>query len=219
MTPRLAIFDFDGTLADSFPWFVGAVNECARRHGFRQVQAHEVETLRGYDARRIIAHLRAPMWKLPLIARFMRERMAEDIGRIVLFPGVDVLLRTLAEADVRIAIVTSNAAENVRRVLGPELAALVPHLECGASIFGKTPRLRRVLRASGIAAARAVSVGDEIRDLYASRAAGVPFAAVGWGFTSMAALRAHGPDATFETMEALTRALTDPEDGRPIRAA
>ena len=34
MTYRLAIFDFDGTLADSFPWFLGVVNRLADEHGF-----------------------------------------------------------------------------------------------------------------------------------------------------------------------------------------
>lgn len=210
MRYRLAIFDFDGTLADPFPWFVGAINECADRFGFRRVEAHEVETLRGYESRRVMAHLQAPPWKLPFIARHMRARMGADIGGIALFPGVVRLLDELAAARIRIAIVTSNAEQNVRRVLGPRNAALVHHFECGASILGKQPRLRKVLRASGIPAAQALSIGDEIRDLHASRAAGIPFAAVGWGFTTLEALRAQAPDAVFQTVDELIAALTVP---------
>lgn len=216
MRYRLAIFDFDGTLADSLAWFMGAMNECADRFGFRRVEDHEFETLRGYEARRIIAHLRAPMWKMPLIARHMRVRMGADIGAITLFPGVDRLLRELAAAGIRAAIVTSNSAENVRRVLGPENAALVHHVEGGASILGKQAKLRKVLRASGIPAAQAISIGDEIRDLHASRAAGIAFGAVGWGFTTLDALRALGPDAVFESIDELTDRLTarDPSTAR-----
>ena len=33
--PTLAIFDFDGTLADTFPWFAGVLGEMAAKHGFR----------------------------------------------------------------------------------------------------------------------------------------------------------------------------------------
>lgn len=210
MRYRLAIFDFDGTLADSLPWFMGAVNECADRFGFQRMQAHEVEMLRGYDARRVMAHLRAPMWKMPFIARHMRSRMGAEIGGIALFPGVDRLLAELTAAGIRIAIVTTNSAENVRRVLGPRNAALIHHMECGVSLLGKAPKLRKVLRAAGIPAAQALHVGDELRDLHASRAAGIPFAAVGWGFTTLDALRAQSPDAVFETMDELTAALTGP---------
>ena len=51
MRYRLAIFDFDGTLADSFPWVMGMMNEVADRFKFRRVEDHEVESLRMCDAR------------------------------------------------------------------------------------------------------------------------------------------------------------------------
>lgn len=211
MSYRLAIFDFDGTLSDSLPWFMGAMNDCADRFGFRKVDQHEMETLRGYDARRIIQHLRAPMWKMPAIARHMRERMAAEIGGIALFAGAREMLRALHDGGVRIAIVTSNSEANVRAVLGPGDAALVAHYGCGASVLGKRPKLRRVLRDAGIPAPQAISIGDELRDLHASRAEGIPFGAVTWGYTSAEALRAASPDAVFGTMDEIVDALANPE--------
>lgn len=208
MRYRLAIFDFDGTLADSFPWFLAALNECADRYGFRRIQDHEVETLRGYDVRRMNRHLGVSAWKMPLIARHMRARMTADIGAITLFPGVDEMLRRLADAGVRIAIVTSNTEANVRRVLGPRNAVLVRHWQCGVSVLGKQPRMRKVLRAAGIPAWEAISIGDEIRDLHASRAAGIAFGAVGWGAARLDALRALAPEAVFERMEDIADRLT-----------
>jgi phosphoglycolate phosphatase len=65
-----------------------------------------------------------------------------------------------------------------------------------------------VLRASGIPAAAAISIGDEIRDLHASRAAGIAFGAVGWGYTTLDALRALHPEVVFETMNDLIQRLT-----------
>ena len=43
----LAVFDFDGTLADSFPWFAGVLNGVADRYGFRCTRPGEAEGLRG----------------------------------------------------------------------------------------------------------------------------------------------------------------------------
>jgi len=42
----LIIFDFDGTLADSFPWFLRNVNDVADRFGFRRIAHGDVESLR-----------------------------------------------------------------------------------------------------------------------------------------------------------------------------
>jgi phosphoglycolate phosphatase len=207
MRYRLAIFDFDGTLADSFPWFLSVVNVLADEHGFRRIEEHELETLRGQGARQIVAHMELPAWKMPRVALRMRQYMARDIGRISLFPGVDRLLRELAGRGVRLAVVTSNSIENVRQVLGPESAALIHHYECGASMFGKRVKLRAVLRRAGVPAAEALCIGDEIRDLEAARAEGIPFGAVAWGYTTPEALRAHAPEEVFESVEEIAGKL------------
>ncbi|BAI72184.1 phosphoglycolate phosphatase [Azospirillum sp. B510] len=191
---RLAIFDFDGTLADSFPWFVGVLNDVADRHGFNRVRAEELELLRGWDARRIIGHLRVPAWKLPFIATHMRRLMARDIDGIRLFDGVPEMLRLVRERGVTVAIVSSNSEANIRRILGPQAAGLVDHYACGASLFGKAGKFRRMLRVSGVPADRAIGIGDELRDIEAARKAGIACAAVAWGYTRGDALAASQPD-------------------------
>jgi phosphoglycolate phosphatase len=197
MAYRLAIFDFDGTLADTFPWFLRVVNEAADVFGFRRVEGAEAEALRRYHAREIGEHLRIPAWKLPVVASWMRRRMARDIGTIALFPGAGALLQRLSAEGVTLAIVSSNSAANIRRVLGADNAGLIRYYGCGASMFGKRAKLRKVLRESGVAPAEALCIGDELRDLQAARAEGIPFGAVAWGYTEIEALAAHQPEETF----------------------
>lgn len=209
MKYRLLIFDFDGTLADSFPWFLRAINEAADRYRFRPLAEEKVEALRAHGARKMIEHLDVPAWKLPLIARYLRRAMARELDRIPLFPGVDGLLSRLAGQGTILAIVTSNSEENVRRVLGAENASLVRHYACGASLFGKRPLLTRVVRTSGVPPEEALCIGDEIRDLEAARAAGLPFGAVTWGYTHGDALRSLGPDELFTTIEELSERLAN----------
>lgn len=213
MRYRLAIFDFDGTLADSFPWFLRVVNHAADRYRFRRIEDGETETLRGYDARAIIEHLRLPAWKLPLVARHMRRRMTREIGAIPLFAGVDALLRRLSDHGVVLAVVSSNSAANVRRVLGPSGAALVRHYGCGASVFGKRSHLRRVLRESGVSPAEAICIGDEIRDLHAAHAEGIAFGAVAWGYTRVEALAAHSPKEVFTHVDQIFARVAQPGAG------
>ena len=85
----------------------------------------------------------------------------------LLFDGVPEALRAIAARGVKIAVVSSNAEGNVRRALGPELSALVTTWSCGAGLFGKAKHFRDVLRATKVAPERALSIGDEIRDIEA----------------------------------------------------
>ena len=164
--------------------------------------------MRGLGARQIVRELGVAGWKIPLIAIHVRRRMTADIGTIALFPGVDAMLRELARRGVAIAVVSSNSEANVRRVLGPELAALVRHYGCGAGLWAKPAKFRRLLRAANVPAAEALAVGDELRDLEAARALGMAFGAATWGYTTPAALRAAGPDWAFEEVGDIVEAMT-----------
>lgn len=213
--PGLIVLDFDGTLADSFDWFCSVLNGVADRYRFRRVEAHEVEGLRLQGARAIVAHLGIPRWKLPLIARHMHALAARDAARIALFPGVMGMLADIAAAGVPLAILSSNRLDTVRRVLGPDNAARIDAYACGASIFGKARRLRALLARTGIAADRALCIGDEIRDLEAARALGCPFGAVAWGYTDPGALAALGPDYVFSEPAEIARLVAGAAGQRP----
>ena len=210
---QLVIFDFDGTLADTFPSFANAFDEAADKYGFKRLDRERQHALRGYDARRIMAHHGIPLWKAPAIAGFMRRALGRDIAGIRLFDGVEPVLRGLAARGVTLAIVTSNSRDNVLRILGTENVALFSHVECGASLFGKLPKVRKVLAASGIAAARAILIGDEIRDAKVSAEAGVDFGAVAWGFNHIETLMAEAPRMVFRQVGELLSGTAPPLPG------
>lgn len=198
MRYRLAIFDFDGTLADSFPFFLSVFNRIADEHGFRRIDHAHVERLRHFGTREIMRHVGMPAWKLPLAAASFKTLMRENAGQVRLFPQVEHALRELARGDIQLTIVSSNAEDNVRRVLGPELSSLISQYECGMSIFGKTARIRKVLKRAATAPSAALYIGDQATDADAARRAGVAFAAVHWGYAPIEVLRKVAPEHEFD---------------------
>jgi phosphoglycolate phosphatase len=208
MNHRLALFDFDGTLADSLDWFLGIFDQVADRYGYRRLAPGDRERLRSLDARAILRHLGIPTWKLPLIARHVRQRAGREIAAIRLFPGAAAMLAAVHAGGVQVAIVSSNSEDNVHRVLGPA-AAHVARFACGASFFGKPAKIGAVLRAIRIEPRAALLIGDEARDIAAANAAGIGSAAVGWGYTDPGFLRSLSPTLFFERMEDIAPALVE----------
>jgi len=206
MTYRLAIFDLDGTLADSFPWFLQIMDQVAESHGFQPIRAEDIETVRGLGAREIIRRQRVPMWRMPLIAADLRRRKAKDLASIPLFPGVEAMLGGLAAKGVVCALVSSDAEDNARRALGAG-ARSIAHFACGASLFGKAKKFRQVLRRTGIAARETIAIGDEVRDAEAAAKAGIAFGAVTWGYASADALRRTRPARVFERVDEVVAKL------------
>lgn len=208
----LVIFDFDGTLADSFPWVLKTMDEVSDRFKFRRVRDGELEELRYCDAREVMRRLGVPRWKLPMIARYVRTRMAADVDQIGLFPGAGEMIDQLADAGLRLAVVSANGEATIRAVLGAH-ARRISAVSGGVSLFGKRGKLLRMSRLAGVEPRRVMVIGDELRDLNAAKAARMAFGAVSWGLTRPEAMEAGKPDALFHQMSDIPKVLL----GEPLR--
>lgn len=198
MVTRLAIFDFDGTLADTYPISVDLLNELAVRHRFRQVADDETHTLRRMSAREVLAELQLPLWRVPAVLSDFRKIMRRRISEIQPFSGVVDTLQTMAaDRRVALALATSNSVDNVKAVLGSSLLGRFSAVECGSTLFGKSHRLRRILKKMRIDRSEAIYIGDEIRDAEAAEQVGVKFGAVAWGYTDLEALARLNPSKIF----------------------
>ncbi|NOY71703.1 MAG: HAD hydrolase-like protein [Gammaproteobacteria bacterium] len=200
---KLVIFDFDGTLADTVHLFMDITNKAADKFNFNQIQDHERDRLRGFSARQICQHLNVAWWKIPSISVYMRSSITKHLNMINLFSGVSDMLEYLSNHDVKLAIVSSNSMRNIAYLLGPKNTALIYAFECDTKIFGKSKRLKKIISQLEIKRHEAIYVGDEIRDMDASKKIQMASGAVAWGYTTSEALKNQFPDEFFESMEDL----------------
>lgn len=202
----LVIFDFDGTLADSFPFFLQVHDTLARRHGFRPLAGEDLQALRALPTRALFARSGLSRWRLPWVARDFQRAMAANHAPVPLFPGIAGAIAALRASGCRLAILTSNSRLNVERALGPPLASTFEGIEAGAPVFGKARRLRRLAARLGVAPARSLYVGDQAADAEAAAAAGMAFGAVAWGYAPLPALEARQPARRFREVAQLATA-------------
>jgi phosphoglycolate phosphatase len=201
MKYKLVIFDFDGTLADSFPWFTKALNKAANKFHFHHCEENETEHLRSLDIKSIMKKLKIPFWKAPMIVAYMRSNMTTEIASMRLFEGVSNLLERLADKELILALVTTNSHENVIKVLGERNASLFTHYECGVDVFGKGHKFKKILAKTHLSAKEAICIGDEIRDIEAAKQARIDSGAVSWGYTTFETLKKYSPTKLFTTIE------------------
>jgi phosphoglycolate phosphatase-like HAD superfamily hydrolase len=206
MPVQTAIFDFDGTIADTFAAVVRALNSLADEFGYRVAQPAEIEQLRALPPREVAARLGVAWHKIPMIVTRARKELVRSMPTIMPFDGIVEALETLRSGGMSIGLLTSNSRENVDLFLARHPIAF-DFISTGSGLFSKHRRLAAVLRRRKLSNVETAYVGDEIRDIEAGRALGMRVVAVGWGYTAPQLLCAQEPDYVVNEPAELVRVL------------
>lgn len=190
----IAIFDFDGTIADSLELAIDQYNQVAPRFRVKPIERGSLRRLRTLTPREAMKEHNISFWKLPLLVRAMRKAMHDHVDRVQAIAGVVPALHSLSEAGCRCSILSTNSTANIARFLARHELSMFEHVAGGSSMFGKAAALKRLMRRTGLDARSVFYVGDEVRDVAAAAAAGVRSIAVSWGYADRNALLAEKPD-------------------------
>jgi phosphoglycolate phosphatase len=198
MAYRLAVFDFDGTLADSIAHAVAIFQRLGPSLGLKPFD--DVAAARAMPARQLMKKLGVSYFRLPRLMRAFQAAAAEGAENLQLQPGIIEMLTTLHERGIRLGILSSNREDNIRACLRTNGVEHFFEFIFGyPKLFGKARALRRILKAEKIPREEVIYIGDELRDLEAARKAKIDCAAVSWGWHVPEMLEEAGPTAMIRT--------------------
>ncbi len=207
--PRLLLFDFDGTIADTFNEGFVILNKLAAEFGFRQLREEDIEKARDMRTRELMKFLRIPMTKMSRIARRGSEELRARMPHVKPLAGVPELLREAHAAGFQLGIVTSNTETNVRMFLQKFDLDFFSFIRSSSKLMGKAREIRGVMKTRGVSAGEILFIGDETRDIEASQKAGIRIAAVTWGYNSRRSLEAMKPDYLLDSAAELAALLRE----------
>jgi len=208
---RVLIFDFDGTIGDTFRQGLEILNGMATEFGFRPLAEEDLPKARDMTTRQLMNFLGISSRKLPLVASTGVRRLRGRIQEVKPIAGVPEALRALHARGLRLGIVTSNSEENVGIFLRNHDLEIFDFVRTSSRLLGKAREIRQAMKKNGFGAAEALYVGDETRDIEACKRAGLRCVAVTWGYNSGTVLAAQGPLAMIDQPGELLGLVADRE--------
>jgi phosphoglycolate phosphatase len=203
-TPPIAVFDLDGTLADTIHDLISTLNVVMDREGLPHLPLHEGREMVGAGARALIERGLASVGRevtpshLDELHRHFMVHYGENLCvETTLFPGVEEALDRLENAGFLLAVCTNKYQSHSVQLLeslglGARFSAV-----CGRDsfpYFKPDPRhLTLTIEQAGGDPGKAVMVGDSLTDIATARAAGIPSVAVDFGYTDVPVEKL-GPD-------------------------
>ncbi|MEA5570326.1 HAD-IA family hydrolase [Calothrix sp. UHCC 0171] len=195
MTKKVIIFDFDGTIADTVDALVNVANRLAVEFGYIQITPEELAILRNLTSREILKYSGISVFKIPFLVKKVKSELKNKIPELQPIHGIKDALAELTQQGHRLGIITSNSQDNVSEFLKiNQMNDLFEFVYSGVTIFGKTTIINNVLRQKQLKVQEVIYVGDETRDVEASKKANIKVVAVTWGFNSYEVLSRQKPN-------------------------
>jgi phosphoglycolate phosphatase len=199
MIHHTLVFDFDGTIADTLGETRRIFNQIAPDYGLRQVEEHEIDQLRHLSLKQLLAHLGIPKRRVPALISRGTGMMRGNITRLQMIEGMAEVILELRRHVRSFGILTSNASANVDLFLRTHgMREPFDFISSTSKLTGKAKHLRAIRKTFSLRHEEMLYIGDELRDVKASQKAGIPVAAVTWGFNSRESLAAEKPDYLFD---------------------
>lgn len=203
---KTLIFDFDGTIADSFDYVFA----------FLASQGHPARTF-SHDERQMFRHRSMPTmarqlgirwWQLPHVWHKGRREMRRHLNQVGVFTEMPPLIRELRGQGYRLMILSSNTEPTIREFLRRhEIDDFFEDVHGKVGLFGKGPALRQMLAKHGLHVDDCVYIGDEVRDVKSAHAVRIDCIAVTWGFADPNSLRGLRPYAVAASSAELRAAI------------
>jgi phosphoglycolate phosphatase len=213
------VFDLDGTLVDTAPDLINALNFILDREGLPPVPLKSARNMIGAGARKLIERgleLEGRNASIQDIARLTTDFIDHYAAHIAdasrPFDGLESALDDLAGRGYRLAVCTNKLEWLSKRLLdelglSPRFAAI-----CGADTFGVSKPdpaiLRQTIARAGGDPSSTIMVGDAGTDIGVARRTGIPVIGVTFGYTDVPIADLE-PDRLIDHMRELPGAVDD----------
>jgi phosphoglycolate phosphatase len=191
---QAVIFDFDGTIADSFQYVFEYLK--SEDENTTKYTTAELNALRRLSMKDLALQLGIPAWRLPFIYFKGRRVMRAHMEHVEPFPGMVEVIRQLHQDGYMLFIASANSGRNVRHLLRRQgILGCIRAIRSGAGFSGKASLIRQLLVRYHFPKRTTWYVGDEVVDVRSAERAGVRSMAVRWGFADPEKLLRVAPEA------------------------
>ncbi len=205
---KTVIFDFDGTIADTWKVIIEILKENQTEWGLPKITKEVVEDFRGKGIPELIKKYNIILLKLPFVIPKAKKELSKKITMVRMFKGMKEALQSLKKKGFKLGILTTNSKENVAAFLNHHNIAIFDFIQSEISLFGKDKGLKKVLENNRLSAKETIYVGDEVRDIEACKEVGVKIIAVTWGFNTKEILKKNNPDYLIDSPKEILKVIS-----------
>lgn len=188
------IFDFDGTIADTFSILLPIVNKVLEKHKRKPLTEEEVNLLKGMTMHEACKHAGISKLRFFVMIWQVKAILKGYMDEVPPVQGMLELVKSLKKQGYQLGIVTSNSVENVQFFLKKHNLPYFDYICSCHHFVSKSRTIKKLFRTRKMMPEKVIYIGDEVRDVEAAQRSAIQIIAVSWGLNTVESLTKASPN-------------------------
>lgn len=188
---KTAIFDFDGTVANSVSIIYSEVKKELKKNKIDNSRLDDIEKV---GVSKFLGELELSKLKIAWIAFKIQKRLEERIEEASVFSGIKPLLKQLENQGLALGMVTNNRKKTVKKFIKSNHLNYFSFIYSNFFLRSKVRKIEKAVKSVAVKKEEIVYIGDQVDDVLDAKRVGIKSIGVSWGLSSFDELKRVSPD-------------------------
>ncbi|MGY3803885.1 HAD-IA family hydrolase [Pigmentibacter ruber] len=204
---KIAVFDFDGVIVDSYNAILEVINEISR---IKKIPSLSKEDILNKSTKELIKDLKIRWFEIPKYYKLAKKVVHLNKDLIHLNPQIIEMFQYLNKDKIQLIILSSNSKNLIKDIIQKNLN-YISFIEIigDVSLFKKSKKIKEVMNKYKVNYNDIIYIGDEVRDIIAAKKVSISSIAVLWGKESEALLSKEKPNYIVKNGQELSYILNE----------
>ncbi|WP_158996971.1 HAD-IA family hydrolase [Pigmentibacter ruber] len=204
---KIAVFDFDGVIVDSYNAILEVINEISR---IKKIPSLSKEDILNKSTKELIKDLKIRWFEIPKYYKLAKKVVHLNKDLILLNPQIIEMFQYLNKDKIQLIILSSNSKNLIKDIIQKNLN-YISFIEIigDVSLFKKSKKIKEVMNKYKVNYNDIIYIGDEVRDIIAAKKVSISSIAVLWGKESEALLSKEKPNYIVKNGQELSYILNE----------
>lgn len=199
------IFDFDGTIADSFEQSIEIIYELSKKTNLDLTKEKIIDYIKNKELKKIIKEFNINKLKLLYYIWKIKREFKKRVNNVKPFPKIKNIIFQLSKK-YDLIIVSNNDKKTIQDFLEKYEINYFNEIY-QTSLFGKTKTINQIIKNHKLHKKDVIYIGDETKDITASKKANIKILSVTYGFNSKKLIQKHRPNYMVDSCEEIIEIL------------
>lgn len=182
---KVILFNFNGTLVNTKSLAIDIFNEIAERRGYKKINNKDIHYLSTLSIRDRCKRLDVPIYQMPWVGLQIKQRYQQYIPNLKSVDGINEVLHELKQKGFRLGFLTTNSRVVTTQFLINNSINIFDYTHYSFNPFSKAKDISSFLKSNGLNHQEVIYIGDELRDIKASKKNQLCCIATSWGYDSI----------------------------------